>query len=321
MGGLLFITATRIGDAVLSTGILGRFMADLPGVPVTVACGLPAAPLFQHVPGLERVHPMVKRRGGGHWFELWRATVGRRWDAVVDLRGSALAWLLPARRRHVRVRGLGSDIRHRVVELGQSFRFQPPPAPRLWLGAGDRARAAALLPDGGPILAVGPTANWPGKEWDPHRFAAMAQAMTGPGSELAGARVAVLADGRERDRVLPVLAAVPRDRLVDLVGQDLLTAAACIERARLFVGNDTGLMHLAAAVGTPTLGLFGPTDDRIYGPWGPATAVARTTESLADLLGRPGFDPRTTGSMLDGLTVDAVAAAATDLLARTRAAA
>jgi ADP-heptose:LPS heptosyltransferase len=56
---------------------------------------------------------------------------------------------------------------------------------------------------------------------------------------------------------------------------DLLTAYACLKHARLFIGNDSGLMHLAAAAGAPTLGLFGPSDDRLYGPWGPNARVVR----------------------------------------------
>ena len=60
-----------------------------------------------------------------------------------------------------------------------------------------------------------------------------------------------------------------KGRVIDLTGQvDLLTAYACLSRARLYIGNDSGLMHLAAAAGTPTLALFGPSDERLYGPWG-----------------------------------------------------
>ena len=83
MAGLLFITSTRIGDTVLSTGLLDRFMAMLPDAPVTVACGPVAAPLFAHLPRLERVHAMAKRRRGGHWWELWRPVPGRPRLAVL----------------------------------------------------------------------------------------------------------------------------------------------------------------------------------------------------------------------------------------------
>ncbi|MDX2291719.1 MULTISPECIES: glycosyltransferase family 9 protein, partial [Streptomyces] len=62
---------------------------------------------------------------------------------------------------------------------------------------------------------------------------------------------------------------------VDLVGRlTIPEAAACLRRCALFVGNDSGLMHLAAAAGTPTLGLFGPTPAEEYAPSGPVTAVA-----------------------------------------------
>ncbi len=70
--------------------------------------------------------------------------------------------------------------------------------------------------------------------------------------------------------------------MIDLVGKvDLLTAYACLKRARLFVGNDSGLMHLAAAAGAPTLGLFGPSDERLYAPWGPRARVLRGPRDFA----------------------------------------
>ncbi|BBK41396.1 glycosyl transferase [Allostella vacuolata] len=316
MSGLLFITSTRIGDTVLSTGVLDQFMQMLPRAPVTVACGPAAAPLFLHLPRLERVHAMAKRRRGGHWLDLWRATVGRRWDAVIDLRGSAIGWLLSARRRFVRRRWRLEDSRHRVVELGAAFGFAPPPAPRLWIGEAERALALRLLPPGGPILAIGPTANWAGKEWRADRFATLARDLTAPGGPLPGARIAIIAAGSERERARPVLEALPPERRVDLVGHSLLEAAACLERASLFIGNDTGLMHISAATGTPTLGLFGPSDARHYAPWGPRCAFVRTPQSHAELTGGPGFDHRTTGTLMDGLAPATVAAAARALLER-----
>jgi ADP-heptose:LPS heptosyltransferase len=81
----------------------------------------------------------------------------------------------------------------------------------------------------------------------------------------------------------PVLAALPG--AIDLVGTlTLPEAAACLARCTLFVGNDSGLMHLAAAAGTPTLGLFGPTQAAEYAPAGSRTAVAVSPAGrMADL--------------------------------------
>src|SRR3546814_17444434 len=86
----------------------------------------------------------------------------------------------------------------------------------------------------------------------------------------------------------PVLEAAGA-RGVNLVERsDLLTAAACLERADFFVGNDSGLMHLAAAAGTPTLGLFGPSPEVRYRPWGPHAGYVRTPERFEALPGGRG---------------------------------
>jgi ADP-heptose:LPS heptosyltransferase len=80
-----------------------------------------------------------------------------------------------------------------------------------------------------------------------------------------------------------VLAALPG--AIDLAGRlTLPEASACLARVALFVGNDSGLMHLAAASGAPTLGLFGPTPAHEYSPAGPHTAVAVSPSTrMADL--------------------------------------
>ncbi|MFD0390185.1 hypothetical protein ACFQ4K_24160 [Tistrella bauzanensis] len=129
---LLFITSTRIGDAVLSTGLLDHLIraerAAGRGVPrVTVAVGAPAAALFAAVPGIERVIPIVKRRHAGHWRDLWRAVIGTHWDMVVDLRGSAIAWILRARRRRVLSRH--EDGRHKLFQLARTLDLDPPRHP------------------------------------------------------------------------------------------------------------------------------------------------------------------------------------------------
>jgi ADP-heptose:LPS heptosyltransferase len=269
---ILFVTSTRIGDAVLSTALAGHLLRVHPGARFTVACGPVAEGVFARMPGLERLIVVAKRPLSAHWLDLWRQVAFTRWDLVVDLRASALSWLVPAKRRAVG-RG-GRRAGHRLTHLAEVLGLSPPPLPVAWTGPEDEAKAAALLP-GGPWLVVGPTANWAGKVWPAERFVAVARALTGPGGALEGARVAVLGGpgGVEREMAAPVLAALPG--ALDLVGQlSLPEVAAVLRRAALYVGNDSGLMHLAAAAGAPTLGLFGMSDPEQYGPAGPrAVAV------------------------------------------------
>ena len=301
---ILFITATRIGDAVLSTGVIADFTARYPDARFTVACGAPAAPLFETVPNLDRLIVTEKKRFHSHWLLLWASVASTRWDIVCDLRGSALARFLWAGRRVI---GAHRDESiHRVTELGRLTGIEPPPAPCLWLSDADRATARGLMPENGPVLAIGPTANWGGKQWPPDRFAEVARRATSAEGFLPGAAIVVLGAESERPMAQPMLSALPADRCINLMGQPLRTAAAVIERSDLYAGNDSGLMHVAAAVGTPTLGLFGPSSEIRYGPWGDRSASVRTPQSFKEIVLADGFDHTSPNSLMEGLTVETV---------------
>ena len=112
---ILFITATRLGDAVLSTGLLDHLGRAYPGARFTVACGPVAQGVFTRMPGLHRTLVVDKRRYDRHWLTLWAQTVTTLWDLAVDLRGSALTLLLPARHRAI-MRG-GRRPGHRLTHL------------------------------------------------------------------------------------------------------------------------------------------------------------------------------------------------------------
>ncbi|TCZ53150.1 glycosyltransferase family 9 protein [Roseicella aquatilis] len=299
---ILFITSSRIGDAVLSTGLLDHLIRTYPQARIVVACGPVAEGLFARMPNRAWTIVLRRDRLRSHWFRMWREVAGRRWDIVVDLRGSAFAWTIRAGRRHV-VKG-GRNPEHRVRHLGALFGLEPPPLPVAWFNGADRARAAALLPGEGPWIGLGPTANWDRKVWAPEKFVALYRALTAPGAPLEGARAAILGGPGEMERAMaaPVLAALG-EKAVDLVGSLALPeVAAVLARCALFVGNDSGLMHLSAATGTPTLGLFGPSHVEQYAPAGRRTAVAVAP-------GSPGLDS------MPGLTVEAALQAAEGLLA------
>lgn len=318
---ILFITSTRVGDAVLSTGILSYLIDRHPDARVTVVAGPAAAPVFHAMPGLEHLIPIEKLPYGRHWVGLWRRCALQRWDIVVDLRRSLIAWMLIAGKRYV-IPKIDAPM-HRVELLAATLGLRDtPPSPCLWTDQPHEAAAASIIPDGRPVLALAPAANWRGKQWAADRFVALASRLTGPDGPLPGAPVAVFAAAGERDQIEPVLTQIPADQLIDTVGTiDLPTITACLKRCALFVGNDSGLMHMAAACDTPTLGLFGPSKQEHYAPWGPRTAWVRTPESFDDLTGAANYNHRTTGSLMGGLTVDHAEAAARALWQKSTAAA
>jgi ADP-heptose:LPS heptosyltransferase len=147
------------------------------------------------------------------------------------------------------------------------------------------------MPIDRPIIVLAPTANWQPKIWPADCFAGLFHRLGCVGA------VPVILGGpgpAEHGMAEPLLGLLPE--AVDLVGRlTLPEVVACLERAVLFVGNDSGLMHLAAAAGTPTIGLFGPTDAATYRPTG-RLAVA------------------VTGASMEAITVDQVVGAAHALL-------
>jgi ADP-heptose:LPS heptosyltransferase len=314
---ILFITSTRIGDAILSSGLLAHLTVANPEARITVVCGPPAAPLFDFTPQVEQVIVLKKKKYSLHWLELWGQTSLRFWDIIVDLRSSAISWLVPTGKRYVLPPGQSPD--HRVVRLAKLLNIDALPAPHIWPGEEARREAGRLLAGDGKWIAVGPTANWIGKQWPAERFAEVALRLRSEDGPLNGAGLVVLGGEGERDMAMPVIQNGGAQNTIDLVGKvDLLTAYAALEKCSLFLGNDSGLMHLSAAAGTPTLGVFGPSRDTHYAPWGQYCGVVRA-QSYEEIVASPEFDHLKSVSYMMPLGVDDVEAAAIDLISKAQA--
>lgn len=311
---ILFVTSTRIGDAVLSSGVLAHLIAAHPGAAVTVVAGGPSAPLFAAVPGLERLIVLEKKPLSLHWLWLLKEIGMTRWDVLVDLRAAPLLRLVRAS-KHYHL-GKTSKTRHRVQETAAVIGLADhPPAPRLWLSDADRAKAETLIRSDTPILAIGPIANWKPKTWAPENFAALIARITGPDGFLPGAKVAFFGHQSEREKANAVLQSVAQERRIDLVGELTLgEVGACLARCAFFVGNDSGLMHMAAASGIPTLGLFGPSRETLYAPFGARGAFVRPEKSFEDLMGGPVSDD---ADLMAGLGVEKAFGAASSLWQKT----
>lgn len=303
---ILFITATRLGDAVLSMGLLDYVVQTWPEAQLTIVCGAIPAPMFEAVPGLETLIVLRKRSYHWHWVDLWTKVRRTRWDIVIDLRNSAVSRLIPARERFIHGAWIKTK-QHKVEQNAAMMRLNPVPAPRLWLSDTVRAQAAEIFSGDRPVLGVGPTSNWPAKNWPPEHFIALVHAMIKSDGILSGARIAIFAAGNEEHIARVVADAIPPDRRIDLIGKaDVALAAALLERCSLYIGNDTGLMHTAAAAGTPTVGLFGPGQPEIYRPWGRHAIYISTPKKHTQFTANHRSDPVTASCLMTALTVDTV---------------
>lgn len=303
---LLFITSNRLGDAVLSTSVLRHYVETYPGIRVTVACGPVAAPIFEAVPNLERIIKMPKQKRGGHWWKLWKSVVLNWWDIIVDLRGSATAYVLPGRKRLVLQ---GNDDRvHRVEQMARLIGLTKPLFPKIWVGKEHRECAKSLLPsdDRKAVLAIGPTANWGGKTWPIENFKQLVARLTSTDGLFPDAHVVVLGAPAEREIAASLIEELPESRRTLIFGNEsLLTVQACLEKVDAYIGNDSGLMHMAAASGTFTLGLFGPSRPENYAPYGLDTAYVCTDKSYDEIIA-DGIDWSSQKCLMTDLSVEKV---------------
>lgn len=264
---ILVITLSNIGDAIMTTPVLETLHRHYPEAFIDIVADRRSGEVFTHCPYRGRIVFKEKRAGWRGTLQLVRTLRHTRYDLIVDLRTDGLAYLLRARRRltklHRHARGPHAVEQHMgvIAALGDT----DIPATRIWLTPQLEQAAEQRLKTlpGTRWLALGPGANWEPKIWPAAQFRELVAQLHdsfdavillgGPGDAERCAQVA-------QDCPLPY---------VNLAGQTgLLEAAAILARATVFVGNDSGLGHLASAVGIPTLTLFGPGQPERYRPWG-----------------------------------------------------
>lgn len=288
-----------IGDVVMELPVLAALRDALPAARVTALVAPPAHELLQGDPHLDRVVPTSRWALGHRWdagSAETRARI-RRWvgqqgfDLVLDARQAVTAVELalsssgiPARdalpeeeARVARAGGSGVQAIRSATALGWGLEIPARPA-RVRPGPEDHAFVERYLAGlglaGKRPVAVSPVASHDLKRWPPGSLASVADWIV----ERYGGPVLVL-EGPEPAWGGRVVAAMEHREAAIRVGSwHLLRTAALLARCRAFVCNDTGLLHLAAAVGTPTVGVFGPTRARLYLPPGAHTAAVEPPE-------------------------------------------
>jgi heptosyltransferase-2 len=275
---ILLIRYSALGDVVLATGLVAPLRAKYPGVRVEWLTDAAYAPLLEGV--VERVVPVVRRDPLSRAAAL--LDVRGRFDLAIDLQNKL--WSIrvaraaaPERKRFVR-RTAWEALKSLV---GRDVIFDDVSASTLYARAAEvdaagpltlvvaaeaRARAAALMP-GGPWVALAPGAAWETKRWPAERYGAVGKAL-----QARGFRVALLGGPMDEPLLAPMRAACTPD--ADFTKETLTVLAAALERSALLIGNDSGLVHVAQAVGSRALALFGPTSVRRWGPGPPSRALS-----------------------------------------------
>ena len=274
----LFITLSNIGDALLTTPVLQLLHRHDETAVIDIVGDERSSMLFLHCPYRGKIYHKQKqlflRGAAALLLELRR----KRYDLVVDLRTDILARLVRADKRLVKTAGGGHvhAVEQHFAAVSSLTEGEEIPSTTLWLGQEDRDYADGVcrqLP-GNKWLCIGPGANWEKKIWPAEKFALAAD-------ELRDGFDALVLLGNEADnRQAQLVAGRATLPCINLCGRTtLLQAAAVMERMTLFLGNDSGLGHIAAGAGVPSFTLFGPGNPERYHPWGPRAAWLTAPDS------------------------------------------
>lgn len=288
---LLVRVPNWLGDAVLALPALAAVRRHFARAELVLAAVPAVAPLFEEDTGVDaaativlpaRLGEQVARLArdpidlavlftnsfGSAWV-AWRAGARERWGYRARFRGALLTRGVGRPRGRVHQ----AEYYRRLVEaLGMPT---APAAPRVRLAAATRRRAADLLARAGwdgssPLVGIAPGAAYGhAKRWPPARVAELATAL----GAARGATVVLVGAAGDRDAGREIESKVGRApggaRLLNLIGQtDLRAAMGVMAACDAVVSNDSGAMHLAAALGRPVVAVFGPTDERVTGPVG-----------------------------------------------------
>ena len=285
---LLIVLPGAIGDVVRALPLLGRVRRAFPQGTIGWAVEPPSAPLLAGHPWLDRVLLFDRARGVRGFVSLLRRVAAEPWDVALDLgrslksaviaRASGAAerigfarrdgreagWLLATRR--LPAQGTERPKLAQFLAFGDALGLPPAPVEFGLAPTPDEAREAQNFTAGldGPLVAACVGSSCPSRRWFPERTAAVLRALRAR----HGASALLLGAAADAPYALATLRATDGG-VRDLVGRTTLRQLlAILARARLAFGPDSGALHLAAAVGTPALSLWGATSAARSTPFG-----------------------------------------------------
>ena len=325
---VLVVGVNWLGDSIMTLPALEALRRRRPGVRLVLLVKPALAPLWGLYPGAEAVLPLAEGLGGT-WRTARAVRAGRFPEALVlphsfrsalipflagvpirrGLCGHGRDWMLTEALRPAPRPGRGHQMDEYLQLLAPEAGDELPAVPWLVVPEGPRRAAEARLAAPGPVVGFFPGAAYgPSKRWPAERFGAV-------GCRLAaerGCRVAIFGSPRDAAAAAQVAAQVGPAAL-NLAGRTTLTdLAALLTGCAVVLGNDSGGLHLAAALGVPVVGIFGITDPAKTGPLGGRQRV----------LMAPGWDRRrdvprvsaAAAAALAAISADAAYAAVGDLL-------
>jgi heptosyltransferase-3 len=262
---ILFITLSNIGDVILTTPTLESLHRQYPTAVIDIVCDKRSAILFRYCPYVDRQILKEKRSGWLGLFRLVSQLRKKKYDLAVDLRTDGLLVLIQSKIKIFKLSNhatihLHSAEKH-YASLGNDVHVAMPNT-CIWLSKKERDFADAVFKDKSRVLTIGLGANTSEKIWPTQHYALLANALAHFFDE-------VLLVGDQHDaKLATIFKATCTLPVVDFCGKlDLLETTALMKKTLFFIGNDSGLGHLASAIGLKSFTIFGTGQPKRYAPW------------------------------------------------------
>jgi ADP-heptose:LPS heptosyltransferase len=271
---ILFICSNLIGDTILSSGVIKQFIDQNKEAKLTFVIGPTAAPLLKNYKNIENIIVFKKRKFNLHWLNIFQKTYRIKWNIVVDFRSSAISHVLRNYKKYIFKKHQSV---HHIKQLNASFGLN---CSNLFIPISDEEKNKADhdLDRSFKHIVIFPGGNWPPKVWSADNFNEVMRLLLDKYNKIKFILVGSL---KEKNKFYnKLITGIQEDLIIDLFGYNLTLTSAYMKKSNIFIGNDSGLMHLAVANKLRVISLFGPTNDKIYGPYGIDDIVIRTSESL-----------------------------------------
>ena len=270
---ILFICSNLIGDTILSLGAINYIINQNKEAKLTFVVGPTAAPLLENYKNIENIIIFKKRKLSLHWLDILKKTYRIKWDIIVDFRSSALSLLLKKNKKYI-FKKLHNI--HHIKQLNSSFGFE---CSNLFIPTSDDEtnKVNNHLDSSFKHVVIFPGGNWTPKLWLAENFNETMKLLIDRYDKIKFILVGSL---KEKNKFYNLLIKdIKEDLIIDLFGYNLTLTSAYMKKSDIFIGNDSGLMHLAVASKLRVISLFGPTNDTVYGPIGDKNIVIRTKEN------------------------------------------
>jgi ADP-heptose:LPS heptosyltransferase len=265
------ITLSNVGDIILTTPVVRALKEEFPSARIDVVVGPNGKEIFERDPAVFKLIIYDKKVSIAEKRRLQLKLKQLKYDLIADLRNTVFGLLAGPKFRTATIQRFPVSVVHasdRHLHRLRSVGIEPSGRRGyMHIPEDDDASAAAMLKGLGvsdPVVCVNPGAKSHLKRWTAEGFAAACDRLI----EDCGASVVFIGLGHDTDSVAAVTKLM-RNKAHTLVGRtNIRQLAAVLKRSRLLITNDSAPLHLACAVGTRVLAIFGPTDPRKYGPTG-----------------------------------------------------